>query len=228
MKIGFAVGVPEGTYGGLAPRSSLATKGITVDAGVIDADYRGEVKVLVVNHGRLDYQVKIGERIAQLVVDRIDDQDWIEVDGLEETERSGKGFGSTGTGLEFKATQPTICFLQADGNHEFYNSSDINQHPILRKGQVVLSNTITTKANQKGFEADFEAKVREMAEEDLGWRQRKEESESLKEQGKEFPKQWSISDSLLYYKDHLFIPANEDLQTLIAKEYHDSQIAGHC
>jgi len=175
----------------------------------------------------LDYEVKIGEHIAQLVVERIDDQDSMEVDGLNETERAGKGFGSTGTGLELKETQPTICFLQADGNHEFYDSSDINQHPILRKGQVLLSNTIIAKADLKGFDADLLAKVREMAEEELGWMQRMKELESLKEKGKELPKQWSISDDLLYYKDRLFIPANEDLQTLITKGCHDSQVAGH-
>jgi len=220
VKIGLAVVVPEGTYGRIAPRSGLATKGITVDAGVIDADYRGEVKVLLINHGKLDYEVKIGERIAQLVVERIDNQDWMEVDGLDGSERAGKGFGSTGTGLELKEIQPTICFLQADGNHEFYDFSDINQHPILRKGQVLLSNTIIAKANLKGFEADFLAKVREMAEEDLGWMQRKKELESLKEKGKELPKQWSISDNLLYYKNQLFIPANEDLQTPIANVRH--------
>ena len=189
VKIRLAVAVPEGTYSRLAPWSGLATKGITVDEGVIDADYTGEVKVLLVNNGKLDYEVKIGERIAQLVVERSDDQDWIEVDGLEETERAGKSFGSTGTGLELKETQPTICFLQADGNHKFYDSSNINQHPILRKGQVLLSNTIITKANLKGFETDFLAKVCEMAEEDLGWMQRKEELESLKEKEKELPKQ---------------------------------------
>jgi len=227
VKISLAVAVPEGTYGRLAPRSGLATKGITVEAGVIDADYRGEVKVLLVNHGKLDYEVKIGERIAQLVVERIDDQEWMEVEGLKETERAGKGFGSTGTGLELKETQPTICFLQADSNHEFYDSSDISQHPILRKGQVLLSNTIIAKANLKGFEADFLAKVREMAEEDLAWMQRKEELESLKEKGKELPKQWSITNGLLYYKDRLFIPSNEDLKTLIAKGCDDSQVAGH-
>jgi len=171
VKVCVAVTVPEGTYGRIVPRSGLATKGITVDAGVIDADNRGEVKVLLGNHGKLDYEVRIGERIAQLVVESIDDQDWMEVDGLDETERAGKGFESTGTGLELKETQPTICFLQANGNHEFYDSSDINQHPILRKGQVLLSNTIIAKADLKGFDADFLAKVREMAEEDLGWMQ---------------------------------------------------------
>ena len=54
VKIGLAVAVPEGTYGRIAPRSGLATKSITVDEGVIDADYRGEVKVLLVNHGKLE------------------------------------------------------------------------------------------------------------------------------------------------------------------------------
>jgi len=82
VKIGLAVAVPEGTYRRIAPRSGLATTGITVDAGVIDVDYRSEVKVLLVNHGKLDYEVKIGERIAQPVVKRIDHQDWMEVDGV--------------------------------------------------------------------------------------------------------------------------------------------------
>jgi len=64
VKIGLAITVPEGTHGRIVPRSGLATKGTTVDAGVVDADYGGEVKVQLVNHGKLDYEVKIGERIA--------------------------------------------------------------------------------------------------------------------------------------------------------------------
>ena len=118
------------------------------------------------------------------MAERIDDQDWMDVDGLGETERAGKGFGSMGTGLEWKETQPTICILQPDGNHEFYNSSDINQHPILREGQVLLSNTIIAKANLKGYEADFLGKVREMTEEDLGCMQQKEKVGILKRKRK--------------------------------------------
>jgi len=102
-----------------------------VDAGVIDTDYRGEDKVLLVNHRKLDREFKIGERIAHVIVERIDGHDWIEMDGLDEMERARKGFGSSGAGLELKETQPTICLLQADGNYEFYTSSDNNQHPIL-------------------------------------------------------------------------------------------------
>ena len=66
VKISLAIAVPKGTYSHIAPRSGLATKGITVDAAVIDADYRGEVKVLLVNYGMLDYKVKIGELRARL------------------------------------------------------------------------------------------------------------------------------------------------------------------
>jgi len=73
------------------------------------------------------------------------------MDELDETERAGKCFSSSGTGLELKETQPTICFLHADGNHQFYDSPDINQHSILHKGQVLLSHPIITKANVEGF-----------------------------------------------------------------------------
>jgi len=157
----------------------------------------------------------------------MDDQAWIDTEELDETERAERGFRSSGTGVELKETQPTICFLQADGNHEFYHSSHIDQHPILRKGHVLLSNTIITKANLQGLAAYLLAKVHEMAEEDLGWMQRKEQLESLKEKEKEWPRQWSITYALLYHKERLFIPANEDLPTLIPKGCPHSQVAGH-
>ena len=204
----------------------MATKGISVDAGVIDGDYRGEIKVLLVNHNELNYEVRKGDRIAQLIVERLDDQDGMEVQGLDVTERAGKGFGSSGLVTELKEVQPTICFLHADGNHQFYDPLDINQHPILRKSQVLLSNAITAKASLRKFEEDFLSSVKQVAMEDENWMRRKEELENLTREEKELPKQWSISAGLLYYKDRLFIPDNEDLQTLIAKGCHDSKIAG--
>ena len=96
IKTGLAIAVPSGTYGRLAPRSGLATKGISVDAGVIDADYRGGLKVLLVNHGSSDYEIKTGDQIAQLIVEKIVHQDWKDVDMLDETDRADKGFSSTG------------------------------------------------------------------------------------------------------------------------------------
>jgi len=205
----------------------LATKGISVDAGVIDADYTGEVKVLLVNHNSIDYEVRKDDRIAQLIVEWLDDQDWLKVEGLDVTERAEKGFGSSGLGAELKEVQPTICFLQADGNHQLYDPFDIDQHPISHKGQVLLSKAIITKASLRKFEDNFLSSVKEAAMEDENWMPRKEELEILTKEEKELPKQWSISEGLLYYTHRLFIPDNEDLQTLIAKSCHDSKIAGH-
>lgn len=95
---GISLAVPVGHYGRVAPRSGLAVKhGIDVGAGVIDADYRGEVKVLLFNFGEVAYEVKKGERIAQLVLERISTPEVTEVEDLDSTARGENGFGSTGT-----------------------------------------------------------------------------------------------------------------------------------
>ncbi|KGO76246.1 DeoxyUTP pyrophosphatase [Penicillium italicum] len=94
---GIAIAVPEGTYGRIAPRSGLAAKHfIDTGAGVIDADYRGEVKVLLFNHSDVDFPVKAGDRIAQLVLERIYTPEVSVVEELEESVRGAGGFGSTG------------------------------------------------------------------------------------------------------------------------------------
>lgn len=93
---GISVAIPEGYYGRIAPRSSLAAKhGLDVGAGVIDSDYRGEVKVVLFNHSSEDYVIKHGDRIAQLIVTPYASPEFIEVFHLVPTERKG-GFGSTG------------------------------------------------------------------------------------------------------------------------------------
>ena len=92
--------LPSGTYGRVASRSGLAVKnGLDVGAGVIDQDFRGEVGVVLFNHTDLTYQVKIGERIAQLVLERISTPQCIESSNISsDTVRGQGGFGSTGTG----------------------------------------------------------------------------------------------------------------------------------
>ena len=98
VSTGIAVVLPKGVYGRVAPRSGLAVKhGIQVGAGVIDPDYTGEVKVVLFNHGDKDFEVKRGERVAQLVLERCETPDVEEIGLLEETERGAGGFGSTGT-----------------------------------------------------------------------------------------------------------------------------------
>lgn len=85
------------TDGRIAPRSGLAAKNfIDVGAGVIDADYRGQVKVLLFNHSDADFVVKEGDRVAQLVLERIYTPEVVEVQELEESVRGAGGFGSTG------------------------------------------------------------------------------------------------------------------------------------
>ena len=92
-----SIAVPEGTYGRVAPRSGLAAKHhIDVGAGVIDADYRGPVGVVLFNLGKADYQVAKGDRIAQLVLEKIVVADVEECDDLDDTVRGAGGFGSTG------------------------------------------------------------------------------------------------------------------------------------
>ncbi|KAK2988728.1 hypothetical protein RJ640_020993 [Escallonia rubra] len=92
-----SIAVPEGTYARVAPRSGLAWKhSIDVGAGVIDADYRGPVGVILFNHSDVDFEVKVGDRIAQLIIEKISTPEVTEVDDLDETVRGAGGFGSTG------------------------------------------------------------------------------------------------------------------------------------
>lgn len=96
---GLFIALPEGTEAQVRPRSGLAAKyGLTVlnAPGTIDADYRGEIKVILANLSSEPFVVNPGERIAQLVVARYERVEWDEVEVLDETDRGEGGFGSTG------------------------------------------------------------------------------------------------------------------------------------
>jgi len=96
---GIAVEIPPGFEGEVRPRSGLAAKyGVTLlnTPGTIDADYRGEVKVVLINHGREIFHVRKGMRIAQLVIKKVERVEVCEVEELGETGRGEGGFGSTG------------------------------------------------------------------------------------------------------------------------------------
>ncbi len=97
---GLAIAMPPGFEAQIRPRSGLAIKhGVTVlnSPGTIDADYRGEIKVILINHGKEPFTIERGMRIAQMVVERHTHVEWKQVDSLDETERAAGGFGSTGT-----------------------------------------------------------------------------------------------------------------------------------
>lgn len=97
---GLYIALPEGFEAQIRPRSGLALKkGITLlnTPGTIDADYRGEIGVIVVNLSEEDFIIEDGERIAQMVIARYEKAEWEEVEVLGETERGDGGFGHTGT-----------------------------------------------------------------------------------------------------------------------------------
>ena len=97
VSTGIAIRVPPGTYGRIAPRSGVTVKhNVHVGAGVIDADYTGEIKVVLCNNGRNPVDFKAFDRIAQLVLEKNEIAEVIEVQELSQTDRGSGGFGSTG------------------------------------------------------------------------------------------------------------------------------------
>jgi dUTP pyrophosphatase len=99
MPTGFSIALPHGYEAQVRPRSGLAVKhGVTVlnSPGTIDCDYRGEVKVPLINHGDDDFIIARGDRIAQMVIAPVTRIGWRAVDALDDTVRGGGGFGSSG------------------------------------------------------------------------------------------------------------------------------------
>lgn len=96
---GLHIQLPHGYKADVRPRSGLAIKhGVTVlnTPGLVDEDYTGEVRVILINLGQEDFEINYGDRIAQLVVTRYEKVEWVPVDSLEETERGDGGFGHSG------------------------------------------------------------------------------------------------------------------------------------
>jgi dUTP pyrophosphatase len=100
---GFSLAIPEGHEGQVRSRSGLALKyGVAVlnSPGTIDSDYRGELAVVLINHGETSFVVSRGMRIAQLVISRVEQAQWEEVNDLPETDRGEGGYGHTGHGAK--------------------------------------------------------------------------------------------------------------------------------
>jgi len=200
----------------------------------MNADNTGEIKVIMINHGKADSRIQAGAQIAELIIEKINTSDIIEVDELEITERADSGFGSTVTNMSPKRTtpvtdaQPMIYFQQADSStNEYFDTEDMGNHPRLRQEHVLMSSAIILQVKIKVFKANFISTVVTATEKDQEWTARKMKLDKLENEGKEFPKNWTSKDGLLYYKNHLYVPDNEGSQTTIAKGCHFSQAAGH-
>ena len=149
---GIAIGLPKGTNARIAPRSGLASKrGIVINGGVIDSDYTGEVKVIMINYMKIDCRIQAEDRIAQMIIEKIDMSDMMEVDQLEKTERADSGFGSTVVELA-----PMICFSQVDKrNNEFFDTEDMGKHPQLMKEYVLMSSAIIFQVEMGTFNLEL-------------------------------------------------------------------------
>ena len=89
--------MPEGVYGRIAPRSGLSIRhSVDIAGGVIDPDYRGEIRVIMVNNGTCIYFVKVGDRIAQLIYEKFETPSLVVIQELTTTDRGLSGFGSSG------------------------------------------------------------------------------------------------------------------------------------
>ena len=96
VNTGVKISLPSCCYARIAPRSGLAVMGIDISAGVVDSDYTGCIHALVVNNSKKPFTVKQGDRIAQMIIEKIINPIFIETDVLDSTNRGDKGFGSTG------------------------------------------------------------------------------------------------------------------------------------
>ena len=95
---GLKIAVPNGFFGSIRDRSGLAANhGLHTLSGVIDSNYRGEIKIVIVNLGKEAFKIEKGMRIAQLLIQPVEETEFIEVNELDETERGDKGFNSSGT-----------------------------------------------------------------------------------------------------------------------------------
>jgi len=233
VETGIAIGLPEGTYGWLAARSGMARRmGIAVGGGVIDSDYTGEVKVILRNHGEGNCIFKAGDRMAQLIVEKVANADAMEVDELEITERGKMGFRTSDINpprsITAKEDTVRICFLRADtSENEFFSAADISYQPRLMREREMLSSAHVNAALTRTINDTFLDKIRPAGKEDEKWQDRGRELIKLREKGGKMRDKWIEKDGLLYYKNRLYIPEDEGLQTEIGQGCHDSLVAGH-
>ena len=166
VETGISIGLPKGTYGRLAARSGMASKqAMAVGGGVIDADYTGEIRVILRNQGTSDYEFKAGDRIAEHIVETIQTSEAVVVDKLGEIQRGMQGFGSTDLGpkrlITSKEHKIMMCFLHPDPrNNTFYDEEDILTHANMTREVTMLSNAIIAAVQMQTMDESFLSRVR--------------------------------------------------------------------
>ncbi|GBG32098.1 Deoxyuridine 5'-triphosphate nucleotidohydrolase [Hondaea fermentalgiana] len=155
VKTDLAMQVPLGTYGRVAPRSGLAwKKHVDVGAGVIDRDYRGNVGVVLFNHAQEDLEVKVGDRIAQLVLEKVSMAPVREVESLDESARGEGGFGSTGVS---KDETPAATTETETGAPE----PDAKRAKLEASAEEAMENLLVALAEVSSLDAAAKTKLRQ-------------------------------------------------------------------
>jgi len=121
-----------------------------------------------------------------------------------------------------------MCFPNPDPQDNLYfDEEDIHPHASLREEITMLSSAMIAAIQMRIMDDSFLDRIRTAGKEDDTWTRRKRELSQLKEKQQTLPKHWEMEDGLLYYKNRLFIPSNEEISPEIAKGCHESKVAGH-
>ena len=194
--------VPSGTYRRITPRSGLAPKhSIDIGAGVVDEDYYGPIKVILINHDKDDFVVKVGDRIAQLVLECIVTPDTEMVNSLPESKKGDQGFGSTGVSV----VHPRVMAIS-----------------VIKENPKILTRRIMAVKARERETSPWLAQIREAGKLDDQWMSYKSQLES----GKVFDT-LSLEDSLMLYKKRYYIPNKNELKLTVTRRFHDAKVAGH-
>ena len=197
-----AILVPSGTYGRIAPRSGLVLKhSIDIGAGVVDEDYRGPIKVIFINHSKNDFLVKVGDRIAQLVLEYIVTPDSEMVNSLPESTRGDKGFGCTGISV----VHPRVMAIS-----------------VIKENHKILTRRIMAVKATETETSPWLNQIREAGKLDNQWMSYKSQLQS----GKVFNTLF-LEDGLVLYKKRYYVPNSNEVTLTVTRRCHDAKVAGH-
>jgi len=167
--------------------------GIAVGGGVLAAHYTGEIKVILRNHGDTSCEFKAGDRLVQLIVEKIQKHDAMEIDNLDDTERGAQGFGSSDLGpkrlIACEELKVKICFLNPDPqDNSYYDKEDMQTHSSLRDEITMLLSAMIAAIQMQTMDDSFLDRLRSAGKEDDTWMARKGELSQLKERREALPK----------------------------------------
>jgi dUTP pyrophosphatase len=163
VKTGLTVEIPENLYGRVAPRSGLSLKGIDIGAGVIDPDYRGNMGVIMINNSGGDFDVNVGDAIAQLIFEKIDHPivEVVEFKELQTTERGENGFGSTSVPVKRKRDESeTPVRVEEIGEESHANEAEKNANFAVkcqRDESDIRVEEITEEPHTNGAEKNVDS-----------------------------------------------------------------------